>query len=187
MKKYLSLYWSFFKIGILTFGGGYAMLPMLTREVVENHHWATEEELLDYYAIGQCTPGVIAVNTATFVGRKELGFWGAVCTTLGVVTPSFLIISMIAAILLPFMDNPYVMHALAGIRIIVCALILNSVLKMAKKGIAHRYDLLIAAAAFVLAGFTPVPTVLIVILAAAAGIILHLCSGNNKKNGGDAS
>ena len=99
MKEYIDLVVTFFKIGIMTFGGGYAMLPMIQREVVEKRGWATEEEILNYYAIGQCTPGVIAVNTATFIGDKRKGILGGFLATLGVVMPSLIIISVIAAVL----------------------------------------------------------------------------------------
>ena len=104
MKEYLELVWSFFKIGIMTFGGGYAMLPMIQREVVERKGWATEEEILNYYAIGQCTPGVIAVNTATFIGDKRKGVLGGFLATLGVILPSLMIISVIAAVLNNFAE-----------------------------------------------------------------------------------
>ena len=97
MSQHLNLFLAFMKVGGLTFGGGYAMLPMLQKEVVERHKWASEEELADWYAVGQCTPGIIAVNVATFAGQKIAGFWGAVCATIGVVTPSFLVITAIAA------------------------------------------------------------------------------------------
>ena len=97
MKLYLELFWAFFQIGALTFGGGYAMLPMIQKEIVEKHNWATDDEIIDYFAIGQLTPGVIAVNTATFVGYKTKGTLGGIIATLGVVTPSVMIITIIAA------------------------------------------------------------------------------------------
>jgi chromate transporter len=102
MKDLLNLYWTFVKIGCVTFGGGYAMLPILQREIVENKGWATEEELTDYFAIGQCTPGVIAVNTATFIGRKRFGVAGGIFATLGVVFPSIVIISLLAGVITQF-------------------------------------------------------------------------------------
>ena len=123
IRKLGELYISFFKIGGLTFGGGLAMLPMLQREVVEDRKWCTEEEILDMYAIGQCTPGIIAVNTATYVGYKQAGFFGGMAGTLGVISPSIIIICLIASILQNFIHLPAVIHALAGIRIVVCALL----------------------------------------------------------------
>ena len=96
MKELLVLFLTFAKVGVMTFGGGYAMLPILQREVVENKGWATDEELTDYFAIGQCTPGVIAVNTATFIGYRYKGLAGGILATLGVISPSIIIISVIS-------------------------------------------------------------------------------------------
>lgn len=170
-KKLIDLYISFFKIGGLTFGGGLAMLPMLQREVVWKHAWCTEEELLDIYAIGQCTPGIIAVNTATYVGYQQAGFPGSVAGTLGMISPSLIIICLVASILNNFIHMPAVLHALAGIRIVVCALMLNTVFTMAKKGIVDKLGALVFAIAFLLACFTPVPTAVIVVLAGVTGVI----------------
>ena len=111
MRELLDMFFTFFRIGAVTFGGGYAMLPILQREVVEKKHWATDEELTDYYAIGQCTPGVIAVNTATFIGQKYRGILGGIITTLGVVSPSLIIISVIAALINNFSDSVWVAAA----------------------------------------------------------------------------
>ena len=130
MKPYVSLFFTFAKIGLCTFGGGYAMLPILQRELVDNKGWATEEELADYYAVGQCTPGVIAVNTATFVGYNQMGWLGGVVATLGVVFPCLVIIMAIAAFLSNFMHLDVVVHAFNGVRAGVVALILSSVLKL---------------------------------------------------------
>lgn len=130
MKPYVSLFFTFAKIGLCTFGGGYAMLPILQRELVDNKGWATEEELADYYAVGQCTPGVIAVNTATFVGYNRMGWLGGVVATLGVVFPCLVIIMAIAAFLSNFMHLDVVVHAFNGVRAGVVALILSSVLKL---------------------------------------------------------
>ena len=132
MNLYLDLFLTFAKVGVCTFGGGYAMLPILQREVVENKGWATEEELTDYFAIGQCTPGVIAVNTATFIGYKYKGIIGGILTTLGVVFPSLIIITLIAAFLSNFAHIPAVQHALAGVNACVVALITSSVIKLGK-------------------------------------------------------
>lgn len=171
MKKLMELYWAFFRIGSLTFGGGMAMLPMLKREVVEKYSWSTEEELLDIYAIGQCTPGIIAVNTATYIGYQQKGVSGSIFGTLGMITPSIIIISLIATILKNFIDLPIVLHALSGIRIVVCALMLQTVYSLAKAGIKNKLGLFLFLAGFLIATFTPVPTILLVLFAAIIGII----------------
>ena len=115
--SYLKLFLLFAKIGVMTFGGGYAMLPILQRELVDTRHWATEEELADYFAIGQCTPGIIAVNTATFIGHKRKGIPGGIVATLGVVFPSLIIITILAGLITTFADLPFVQNAFAGIRV----------------------------------------------------------------------
>ena len=128
MKELIELFLAFARIGGLTFGGGYAMLPMLQREVVENKKWATEAELMDYYAVGQCIPGVIAVNTAVFVGNKVRGLLGAIAASLGVISPSIAIIVAIAAFIQSFSELEIVQNAFAGIRVAVCVLILTAVM-----------------------------------------------------------
>ena len=135
MKEYWELFYSFAKIGAFTFGGGYAMLPLIQREVVEKKHWATEEEIMDYYAVGQCTPGIIAVNTATFIGYYKKGIIGGIFATLGVIFPSIVIILLIASLLQNFSDLAIVQHALGGIRVAVCVLVLNAVIKLFKSGV----------------------------------------------------
>ena len=158
MRVLWDLYRSFFMIGALTFGGGYAMLPMLEREIVAKHSWATQEEILNYFAIGQCTPGIIAVNTATFVGYKRRGVSGGIAATLGVISPSIVIIVLIAMLLERFMDILWVQHAFAGIRVAVCALITSSVIKLLKSGIKARWHAALAICAFIavaVAGLSP--------------------------------
>ena len=129
MKELFDLFWTFCKIGALTFGGGYAMLPIIQREIVENKKWSTEKEILDYYAVGQCTPGVIAVNTATFIGYKLRGITGGIIATIGVVFPSLIIILTIASFLQNFADMAIVQSAFAGIRVAVGALKITTVIK----------------------------------------------------------
>ncbi len=138
MNIYADLFLTFAKIGVCTFGGGYAMLPILQREVVEKRGWATDEELTDYYAIGQCTPGIIAVNVATFIGQKYKGNLGGIAATLGVVFPSVVIITLIAAFLKNFASIPLVQHALAGVNACVVALILSSAIKLGKSTLKNR-------------------------------------------------
>lgn len=174
MQKFMELYWAFFRIGGFTFGGGMAMLPMLKREVVEKYHWSTEEDLLDIYAIGQCTPGIIAVNTATYIGYQQKGVLGSIFATLGMISPSILIISLIATILKSFINLPIVLHALSGIRIVVCALMIQTVYSLAKAGIKNKLGLLIFLAGFLIATFTPVPTILLVVAAAVIGIVTSI-------------
>lgn len=151
MNLYLDLFLTFARVGVCTFGGGYAMLPILQREIVEKKEWATEAELTDYFAIGQCTPGVIAVNTATFVGQKQKSIPGGIVATLGLVFPSIVIILVIAAFLQNFADLPAVIHAFAGVRACVCALILSSVLKLRKSSLVDGPTAVIFAVVLVLA------------------------------------
>lgn len=173
----LELYTSFFKIGILTFGGGLAMLPMLKRELVDHRNWITEEEILDMYAIGQCTPGIIAVNTATFVGYKKKGLIGGIVATLGMISPSVVIICLIASVLRKFIDLPVVLHAFAGIRVAVCAMMLQTVITMCKKGIKDKLGVFLFLAGFLIASFTPVPLAIIVIASACVGILAKRMEG----------
>lgn len=172
MKELLDLFLTFARIGGLTFGGGYAMLPMLQKEVVENKGWAQAEEIMDYYAIGQCLPGIIAVNTAVFIGQKRRGAAGGVAAALGVVFPSLVIITIIAAFIGGFADLPMVRNAFAGIRVCVCVLIFNAVLKLWKKAVVDWRALVIFLAVFLGASFTGLSPILFVLLSAAAGILL---------------
>ncbi len=167
-----ALFLSFARVGVMTFGGGYAMLPMLQREIVEKRGWATEEELADYFAIGQCTPGVIAVNTATFIGQKLGGAACAAAATLGVIFPSLVIITLIAALLSNFADLPVVRNAFAGIRACVCALILNAVIKLWKKAVVDLPTVIIFIAVLILAVFTKLSPVIFVAAAALAGVAI---------------
>lgn len=173
MRALFELYASFFRIGGLTFGGGLTMLPMLKYELAEKKDWVTEDELLDYYAIGQCTPGIIAVNVATFVGYKRKGIIGGIFSTLGMVSPSLIIVSVLAMFLEQFMSNVYVAHAIGGIKVVVCALLLNTLLILGRKSFVNALCVVIAIAAFLLAMFSPIPTVLVVVLAGAFGVLLH--------------
>jgi chromate transporter len=182
MNELLQLFVSFFKVGIMTFGGGYAMLPMLQREVVEKHAWVTEEDVLDCYAIGQCTPGVIAVNTATFVGYRVHGVSGGCISTLGIVTPSLLIISIIALVLRNFADYAVVQHAFAGIRVAVVVLVLFAVAKLFKSGVKRTLDYVVFAVALLVTIVFGVSPVVLVLLAVALGIVLAL----RRKAGADA-
>ena len=172
MKQLWKLFLAFARVGVMTFGGGYAMIPILEREIVDRHGWATEEELMDYYAVGQCTPGVIAVNTATFIGYKVAGTVGGIVATLGVIFPSVVIITVIAGILTNFADVPAVKSAFAGIRVCVCVLIFNAVLKLWKKAVVDKTTLLLFLGVFLLSVFFDISPIVFVVFCAAAGIVL---------------
>lgn len=171
MNDYMDLFWTFCRIGGLTFGGGYAMLPMLQKEVVETKKWATEEELLDYYAVGQCTPGVIAVNTATFIGYKHRGIIGAIVATSGVIFPSLVIIMVLAAFLQQFASYAIVQHAFNGIRVAVCVLVLNAIIKLWKGSVIDKLCLVIVVLTFILGAVLDISPVFIVIGAAIIGLL----------------
>ena len=177
MKTLIDLFFTFCRIGGLTFGGGYAMLPMIQKEIVEEKKWATEEEVLDYYAVGQCTPGIIAVNTATFIGYKVQGIIGAIVATLGVVFPSLIIITIIAALLKNFASYAIIQHAFSGIRIVVIALIISAILKLAKTSIKNSITLIIAILAFISVAFVNLSPIYIVVAAACVGLISKLIMG----------
>ena len=171
VKVLFDLFRAFFTIGALTFGGGYAMLPMLEREIVNKHKWATSEELLNYFAIGQCTPGIIAVNTATFVGYKIKGVIGGIVATLGVVAPSMVIITIIAMVLENFMDIGWVQNAFAGIRVAVCALITVSVVKLFKSNVKQHWHIALAIIAFVVVALLKLSPVYVVVASAVLSFI----------------
>jgi len=193
LSLYLDLFWTFARVGAFTFGGGAAMLPILQQEIVNKKGWCTEDELADYYAIGQCTPGIIAVNTATFVGVKQKGNLGGVVATLGVVFPSVVIITIIAAFLRNFAHIAAVQHAFVGIRAAVVALIASSVLKLGKTTVKDIPSALIfltvlllsvfdktLEAAFPAVSFLFSPVVY-VLLAGCAGLAITAAKGGLKK------
>ena len=197
MNIFLDLFLTFARIGVCTFGGGYAMLPILQRELVENKKWSTEGELADYYAVGQCTPGIIAVNTATFVGRGQAGIVGGIFATLGLVFPSIVIILLIAAFLQNFMDLQWVVHAFNGVRAGVVALILSSVIKLLKTSVIDWPTRIIYAVVLVMAAagtFLALPEgipgavlgvalspVFLVVVAGVAGLCVRAANGGLKK------
>lgn len=174
MNIYLDMFITFAKIGAFTFGGGYAMLPMLQSEVVEKKKWATDDELLDFFAVGQCTPGVIAVNTASFIGYYQKGVLGSIVATAGVIAPSLIIILLIASLLTNFADLPIVQHALSGIRIAVCVLILQAVIKMFRSGVKDSFGVAIFVLALICSYFSFVPTIIIVIISGILGVLIQL-------------
>ena len=176
MNQLLELYWTFVKIGCVTFGGGYAMLPILERELVDKRHWTTMDDLRDYFSIGQCTPGIIALHVSTFIGEKRSGVKGALAATVGFLTGPILIILIIAMFLKNFATLPLVQHAFAGIRVCVCVLILQAVLRLWKKSVVDPFTLGLYIAVFALnalSGFLPVkiPAAVLVILSGIVGIL----------------
>ena len=182
VKELLELYRTFVGIGCVTFGGGYAMLPILERELVEKRQWTTMDDLRDYFSIGQCTPGIIALNVSTFIGEKRGGVKGALAATAGFLTGPVLIILIIAAFLRNFATLPLVQHAFAGIRVCVCVLILQAVLRLWKKSVVDPFTLGLYISVFalnLLSGLLPVkiPAAVLVILAGAAGVFAA-----NRKN-----
>lgn len=176
-KEYLELYWTMFLIGLTTFGGGYAMVSIIQRELGEKKHWIDEEELMDYIAISQITPGIVAVNISTFVGYKRKGILGGIISTLAVVSPSIIIITIIAAVLANFYDNEYVQHAFAGIRVAVSVLIVNAVISFMKKSLVDVLTIVLFACVLIVAFFTSVSTVIIVLAVIALSIIITLIKG----------
>lgn len=172
MSELFEIFITAFRVGIMTFGGGYAMLPILQREVVDSRKWATEEEILDYYAIGQCLPGIIMVNTMIFIGSKRKGKLGGIVAALGTVCPALIIITVIAALLTNFADNVYVKKAFAGIRVCVCVLIVNAVLRLWKNSVVDKKGLVIFALIAVLSVLTHITPVIFVIAAALLGIVI---------------
>ncbi|MBD5093930.1 MAG: chromate transporter [Subdoligranulum sp.] len=176
MNGLLDLYWTFVKIGCVTFGGGYAMLPILERELVEKRHWTTMDDLRDYFSIGQCTPGIIALNVSTFIGQKRAGIKGAVVSTTGFLTGPILIILLIASFLQNFAQLAVIQHAFAGIRVCVCVLIIQAVLRLWKKSVVDGVTLALYLMIFVLNAFSGVlpvqlPAAVLVILAGVLGIV----------------
>ena len=190
MKELLDLYWTYLKIGSVNFGGGYAMLPLLERELVNKKGWTTMDELRDYFAIGQCTPGVIALNVSTFIGQKRKGVAGAIAAAMGFLTVPIVLIIIIAAFLTNFAQLEVVQHAFAGIRVCVCVLILQAILRLWKSSVVDAFTMVLYAvilALNALGSFTSllpvkIPAAVLVILAGAVGLTASLLK--NKKNAG---
>ncbi|NLM97174.1 MAG: chromate transporter [Halanaerobiaceae bacterium] len=173
MKEIWSLFITFCRIGAFTIGGGYAMLPMIQKEITEERQWATEEEVIDFYAIGQCTPGIIAVNTATMIGYKRKGIAGAIAATLGMIFPSLVIITIIAAFFKNFQEYKVVQHAFAGIQIAVIALIADVVVKMWKRTVKDIFGFLVFVPAFILLIFFRISPIIVIVASAITGILVQ--------------
>ena len=172
LKELIDLFLSFCRIGGFTFGGGYAMLPMIQKEIVEQRKWATEDEIMDYFAIGQCTPGVIAVNTATFIGYKRKGVLGGIAATAGVVFPSIVIVSLIATFLNNFAELEIIQNALGAIRVVVGVLILNAVIRMWKKTSVDKICIGITIVAFIASFFLDISPIIVVVIGGGLGLLL---------------
>lgn len=160
-------------MGIVNFGGGYALLPLLQKELVEKRGWATNEEITDYYAIGQCTPGAIAVNVSTFIGYKIKGVLGGILATLGFISPAFIIIFVIATVLNQFADYWFVQSAFKAIRATVFILVLSAVIKLSKKSVVDWITLIIALVVLGLTIFTEIPLFVYVLIAGFIGVMVN--------------
>lgn len=176
-----TLFWTFAKIGSVTFGGGYAMLPILQKEVVANKKWCTEKDLLDYFAVGQCTPGIIAVNTSTFIGYYTRGNIGGIVATLGFVFPSFIMIALLVPLFMMIEDNPYVKMALTGIRVAVSALITVSVISLSKKSIVDFFTFILMAFTLIIMLLYSLSPIIFVIIGIIYGITVSLLKQRWKK------
>ena len=192
MNELLDLYITFARIGCVTFGGGYAMLPILERELVDKRHWTTMDDLRDYFSIGQCTPGIIALNVSTFIGEKKKGIPGALCAKTGFLTGPVTIILIIAAFLTNFAEQPIVQHAFAGIRVCVCVLIVQAVLRLWKSSVVDAFSLFLYLLIFVLNAFSGVlpvkiPAAVLVIIAGVTGVVVSARRRNKSGAAADKS
>ena len=179
-KPYLDLFLTFFKIGAFTFGGGYAMIPIIQREIAQKRKWITDDELLDIIAVGESTPGPISVNTATFVGYQTAGVLGAACATFGLVLPSFIVILIVSALLKEFNSLKAVQYAYSGIRAGVVALIVKALFTMGKKCPKDAFSICMVIVAFVLSAFTEINMIFVIIICALSGFIMSII---NEKRG----
>lgn len=185
MKTLWVLYKTFFTINILTFGGGYAMLPMLEKEIVNNKKWATMEEISDYYAVSQCTPGVIAVNIATFIGHKQKKVMGGIVATLGAITPSIIIVLLLSGILEKILGYQIVKSAFSGVAVAVCALLVQALTKLIKSGIKDAYTAIVAIISATVSILFKLSPILIVLVSGIVTVlykfILDKAKGGKKK------
>lgn len=181
LRQLLALFWTFFKIGAFTFGGGYAMIPLIQRETVEKKHWITDDDTLEIFAIAESTPGPVAVNSATFVGYRVCGFWGSFFATLGVVLPSFIIILVISFILNEFQNIPVVQYAFNGIRAGVLALLVKALWTMYKKSPKGAIAYIIMGGSFVLTALLDVPVLAVIVSCAVVGLVSSLVAERRNK------
>lgn len=181
--RYVQLFTAFFRIGLFTFGGGMSMLPMLQRELVESKQWLTEEEILNYFAIGQCTPGIIAVNVATFCGYKRAGLSGAIVSTIGIVCPSWIVITLIAGSISRFSDIVWIQRAMKGVYVAVAALLARAVFTFGKKIITDFVTAGIAAGAFLAMSVWNISGILIVLAAGIIGFCAQIIRNGKRASG----
>lgn len=179
-KELLSLFCTFFKIGAFTFGGGYAMIPLIQRETVDKKGWITSDDILEVVAVAESTPGPIAINAATFVGMRVGGVLGAICATLGVVLPSFAIISVITVFLNEFSHLQAIRYAFAGIRIGVLALILGALVSMIKKAVKNVFAIILSVLAFISVAFFNVNAIAVIVICAIIGLVFSIASAKRR-------
>ena len=172
IKSLFNLYFSFAKIGTFTIGGGLAMMPMMQSELIEKRKWITDEELIDYYAVGQSTPGIVAVNVATFVGYKQMGIIGGIFATLGMVTPSLVIIMVLAGLINSINDFPIIQKALKGINVTVAALLTSTIINFMKKTIKKFTNAIFMLISFLLVFVFKLPSFWIILFALLIGVVL---------------
>ena len=172
MKSFFELYLSFLKIGALMFGSGYTMLPLLSHEIVEYRGWITEDELMDAYALSQCVPGVIAVNTAAFVGQKRGGWGGAAAAVLGVITAPILAILLVATVLMQFWNSPLMVSIFNGVRVAVAAVITSAVVQLVRSNVKNWLGIALCVAGFVIIALLHLSPIFVVLLAAVVGLVL---------------
>ncbi|HHW01312.1 MAG TPA: chromate transporter [Thermoanaerobacterales bacterium] len=170
---YIMLFCAFFKVGAFSFGGGYAMIPLIEKEIIEIHHWLPMKEFLDVIAISQMTPGPIAINSATFVGYKVGGFWGSVAATLGVTAPSFIIIMILALLILRYRNLPLLNAFFKGVRPAVIALIIQAAYSVAKSSFSSIKDFLVASGVFIGLYLFKINPLIVIALSAVIGIIIY--------------
>lgn len=183
LMRYVQLFVSFFKIGLFTFGGGMSMLPMLQKELVESKKWLTDEEILNYFAIGQCTPGIIAVNVATFCGYKRAGLSGAIVSTVGIVCPSWIVITLIAGSISHFSEIAWIQRAMKGVYVAVAALLTRAVFTFGKKILTDLVTAAIAAGAFLAMSVWNVSGILIVLAAGIIGFCAQIIRNGKNTSG----
>ena len=181
LKKALQLFVTFFKIGAFTFGGGYAMIPLIQREVVEEKKWITDDDILEIIAISESTPGPIAINSATFIGYRICGFWGSFFATLGVVLPSFVIILLISFVLKEFQDLKAVQYAFEGIRAGVLALLIKALVGMYKKSPKNLVSYIVIVASFLVAAFVDISVLWVIIGCAVFGLVTSMYANRRAK------
>ena len=171
------LFWEFLKLGLFTIGGGMAMIPQMQRIAVDDNGWLTDEEVIDCIAVSQSLPGIVAINMATYIGRKMAGFWGAVCATVGVALPSFVIIILAVLLLDRVEHNPWVDGAFIGVKAAVCGLLIVTAISLGRQVIRTHVQFLLMLAALAAVAFGGINAVWVILAAALLGIV-YTCAGS---------